>query len=373
VSHLFVNGQLITEDVFRSGTDYDQTVLKQWHEQKPRIQCACQAYAMRAEMHVRKTPYGHYTLVNNPEHSDKHTPACPYYGEVERSSPGERRPVEKVGDRLVVHIKLFPETGTHTERSRETGNRTGKQTEEQMHRHRLFPSFIFDWYKLAVEQLQGRGKRMTPASVLYHMWHCMSHHRIWIGTEDFYWFGYVPNERFRLPKRRKVVLGWLREREEVIGGERWGIEGMRSCLIRVLVPESHIPRYRVDGKLVALRVNFDYHEPRSIAPVVGWHITEEGWWLHSGAERELLMLLRERKHIILRPIEPSEEWLGYQPDFVLPERSPPVYVDVLDEPDESLEDRSPQRRKKQAEIYRAAARNRVIRYVQWQSGDPVEF
>ena len=376
---LYVNHKLVETSQFMDFGAFKQDVLQQWHRQKPRILCACQKHDPRAEMHVRLTRSGAYTLANNPEHSDKHTRVCPFYGEVVRSPPSLQQAMVREGEMLIAQLRLFSGTCDGEEdpiMQHDGGDERfqlpafpsqGKQFQRTTC---SFPDFVYGWYCMASERLLGEGKQASRVAVLYHMWVCLVKHLIVVGAEDFYYHAYVPNERFIPSKGRRVVIGYVANVEKVLGGERWTIIGLKESRMYVLVCDKHLPKYSVLNKLAALRIDFASEEPITVSRAMAWRITREGWWLFSDAEWKLLRELQRHKIRVERP-RPQEAPFGYASDFILREVHPPVLVDVLDPPDEKQHE--PRQRIHHEELYLASRQIGAVQYMPWRSGDLIDF
>lgn len=385
-SGLIIGGELVAGKTYFSNGGYRQDLLKEWHAGKRRIRCACRKDDPRPELHVRRTPSGSYTLANNPEQSDKHQQICPFYGEVSR---GQSRapvvpPVMRDGDTLIVQVSLFSERVSDFDdlsanavgerhvlpKARPLGGSGDSQTERQA-RTRTFAEFIHDWYLLAMEWIGREKKEPTPSTVLYYMWLCMIKHRIRVGNEDFYYHAYVPNDRFTPNKGRKIVIGYVRNIERVIGGERWTLTGLKQHQMTVLVQERHIPKYHTLNKLAALSIYFEQGaEPVIDTPAKAWRITKGGCWLHSDAEWKLLRALDAVGLRARRP-ETNEVLHGYSPDFVVDALQPPLLIDVLDPPDEkSMVARA---RLLDEDTFRLARHSSLVRYLPWRAGDPIDL
>ena len=388
MSGLIVNKQWVDEGQYLRDGEYVFSTLQRWKASNVVIQCGCQQYGSKVELHVRKTKGGKYTLVNNPGHSKRHTPICFFYGKYERAARKVeyKEAIQHDGEKMVVHLQLFHERKRgegltidgRGEGASLPDRRTHTNPEEVKKTSQFAPfsfaDFIYHWYREAVSELRSKKQKRTPESLLRSMQSLILQHKIWIGTEDFFYKGYIPNQKFQSPKWKRVVVGWVREEEDIKDiGKRWFIEGLGEQRIPVIVKTDHLPTYRVRDKLVALRVNFGNgeSEPYTISPAKAWRITNRGWLLHNEGEWKLLQLLEEREMEIIRPYNPTNRWLGYQPDFVVEKDGKPIFFDVLDDPEEEIQGR--EYRETQYTVYKAASKEGVIKYVQYSLGDQLNF
>ncbi|MFD1676036.1 hypothetical protein [Alicyclobacillus fodiniaquatilis] len=376
---------------------WDQQVFKQLCEpERPKLYCTCSPLG-RVPMHVKRRPkgIGRYFIAIDPNAAIQHSLNCPLYhlkedSDLPRLPPyyetGVDRETKNGNEFIHVNIRVFA-SQTNTNETDIKSNapsinqlRQIESSEFRFGRTKLevaFGGLFREWYILGLGFAQ---RTMSPKpsreQLLRGMWKVLINKQITVEDGPFDKIAIVPfsKVKWRLEGQPRVIVGYVISPPVEFDNStvKVRVRGI-DTEIDVLVRNRHLPNYRLDGRLCALRVVCQNQEYWSINHVQGLLIYPDGAvWLDSSYEWQAYeFLLKQRGLAIVKPLMPSPEWYDFKPDFVLTNTKPQTVIEVWGMPDVFLHYHEQKKRKKK--VYQYAQSLGKLQLIEWNVQDPMGF
>ena len=395
---LIVNGQ------------WNQALLASWRVggNHPMLICHCHPLGAIA-MHIVERPRGsgRYHLADNPDGSPlEHMLACPRYHVDDPDGPRNTKSVGTPGvewtnegsanERVDIRINLFPqapEQSTENAVNEEQpvwvsvlkNPQTGAPAGVSVSRAESeFGGLLREWYRIGFSHARrSLSKCPTDEQVLRGMWRSMLDRRVTVNKAPIVTDAYVPYGRItRLREgERKILLGRIDEvpfREQVVGGGKDGVQWRYElvgidCAWTLVVPNRFRPKHHsMNGRFCLVDAEYHKDEWRALRrPACAIVHPQGGVWLDSQYEARMYEFLIGQGATVEKPLLPSAQWFHYKPDFVLPNESPPVLIEVWGLPDTFLTYHE-QKAKKTA-TYAYGQKQGKIRFLEWNAQDPTDW
>jgi len=353
------------------------------------------------KMHTVETLKGGglYYLANNPRKEDEkalldHLSTCPRHHvddpDVPKSfragtEPGVIRGLNKKGEETIdLSVELFPA------RSRTKKSLFSTREEEGPEVHQLknpgtveksggtsrsetaFGGVLREWYLYGLDHAKRHwASNPTLEQVVEGMWRVMLDDRIKINKvslSDQAWVPFHKITRFRQGEQR-LLVGLIRELPQ------WEDEQTAQLMLHgvdvdwpVVVGPGQA-RARHGWKRRLCLVAAEYRDGRWHAlrkPAVALLHPDGAVWLDSMLEWRMYEFLRSRNVQIEKPLRECPEWYDFKPDFVLPQESPPVVIEVWGLPDTVLAYH--ERKENKRNVYREHGETQgKLRFLEWDA------
>jgi hypothetical protein len=250
-------------------------------------------------------------------------------------------------------------------------------------RRSKFEGLIRAWYEIgrafaAKEAQTVDGKQialqdLNLKNLIWGMWRVMLNDqpnnpfRFTISGKRAATFAYVPTkkaENFRRVGEQKILLGKV-TRVQMQGQEiQLNLEGINSEW-KIIAPRQEIP-FDLINYLAVFRGIYEQeghfratHKPLFVLIAVPGAV-----WTDSEYERDTYHELRNRNFKIEKPMQESEEFFGYRPDFVVRDFRLPVVIEVYGMRGNQKYD---EHKEVKREIYRKAMERGLIWYLEWDA------
>ena len=401
------------DEVYHDRTgQWDQELLLSWRQEKGcKVYCNCRQ-ELWIRMMLRNHPkYKEKVQVLYSEREEEHADTCFRYKHIGQSSDRiVRKPAistEKVADEegtreiTRVHLKknfffeevepsekapiptvkkVYGEEAVSPQPVRYVKRTGGGGTRLQQSYVDLGKLMLL-WYLAALKRAKAyhgsRGQEIANREMITNsLWMSMLKEDVTLNKDDrrrLRDFAFVPSPKVnKMRPEYKLVVGFVKARQIKEDGEIWLINGVRqhgeTTVWPVHVRKAHLPNHKQPFRMAAIKTVVREQQLVSLQRVFDAIITNHGAvWVDSEYEEdlyyELHRICKDQQWNIEKPYEPSDEFGGFQPDFVLRGPGKPIVIEVwgMMKTNEEYRDHAMYK----IQTYRALERSGIIRYIGW--------